>query len=53
MNTKVNKVLKFFIEIFFIITIVFFAWSMTPKTFQNDTFYNAFYEYNKDNKGFS
>ncbi|MBR2704224.1 MAG: hypothetical protein IKE91_02010 [Clostridia bacterium] len=39
MNTKVNKVLKFFIEIFFIITIVFFAWSMTPKTFQNDTFY--------------
>ncbi len=39
MNTKVNKILKFFIEIFFIITIVFFAWSLTPKTFQNDTFY--------------
>ena len=39
MNKRVNKVLKFFIEIFFILTIVFFAWSMTPKTFQNDTFY--------------
>lgn len=39
MNTKVNKVLKIIIEIFFILTIVFFAWSITPKTFQNDTFY--------------
>ena len=39
MNTKVNKILKFIIEIFFILTIMFFAWSITPKTFQNDTFY--------------
>ena len=39
MNTKVNKILKFIIEIFFILTIIFFAWSVTPKTFQNDTFY--------------
>lgn len=39
MNTKVNKILKFFIEIFFVFTIVMFAWSLTPKTFQNDTFY--------------
>lgn len=39
MDTKVNKILKIFIEIFFIVTIIAFAWSITPKTFQNDTFY--------------
>ena len=39
MNTKVNKILKVFIEIFFVLTIIMFAWSLTPKTFQNDTFY--------------
>ena len=39
MNTKVNKVLKVFLEIFFVLTIIMFAWSITPKTFQNDTFY--------------
>lgn len=39
MNTKVNKALKVFIEIFFILSIIIFAWSITPKTFQNDTYY--------------
>jgi len=39
MDTKVNKILKIFLEVFFIVTIVIFAWSITPKTFQNDTYY--------------
>ena len=36
---KSRKFLKIFMEIVSILIIIFFAYSLTPKTFQNDTFY--------------
>lgn len=39
MNTRVNKIFKAVVEILFVIAIAVYAWSLTPKVFQNDTFY--------------
>lgn len=39
MNQKVRKILKIVTGILFVIVIGVYAYSVTPKTFQNDTFY--------------
>ena len=39
MNEKIKKVIKPIFQVFAIIVIAIFAYSITPKTFQNDTFY--------------
>ena len=39
MNQKLNKFLKIILRALCIIAIVAYAYSLTPKTFQNDTFY--------------
>lgn len=39
MVTEVNKVFKILLKIFFIVSIIILAFALTPKTFQNDTFY--------------
>lgn len=36
---KSDKFLKIFMEVISVLIIIFFAYSLTPKTFQNDTFY--------------
>lgn len=39
MNEKISKIIKIIMEIISIVVIVIFAYSITPKTFQNDTYY--------------
>ena len=39
MNEKINKISKNFLNVITIIVIAVFAYSITPKTFQNDTYY--------------
>ncbi len=36
---KLERILKVIFRILFILTIVIYAWSLTPRSFQNDTFY--------------
>lgn len=38
-SKKINKILKIIVRILFVLIIAIYAWSLTPKTFQNDTFY--------------
>ncbi|MBP3502759.1 MAG: hypothetical protein J6K42_04710 [Clostridia bacterium] len=39
MNEKITKITKITLKIIAILSIAIFAYSLTPKTFQNDTFY--------------
>lgn len=39
MNEKVSKITTIILKIIAILVIAIFAYSLTPKTFQNDTFY--------------
>ena len=39
MNEKINKIIKIIMEIVSVVIIAIFAYSITPKTFQNDTYY--------------
>lgn len=38
-SKKVDRILKIIVRFLFVIIIAIYAWSLTPKTFQNDTFY--------------
>lgn len=39
MNEKISKTIKIILKIIAILSIAIFAYSLTPKTFQNDTYY--------------
>ena len=39
MNEKIKKIVKIVLQILAIVVIAVFAYSLTPKTFQNDTYY--------------
>ena len=39
MNEKISKIIKIILKIIAILSIAIFAYSLTPKTFQNDTYY--------------
>ena len=39
MNEKISKMIKIILKIIAILSIAIFAYALTPKTFQNDTFY--------------